>query len=789
MMRRLTLFCLMHFYVVFLQAPYEEITHCSSSYEYDVAGNPIGLKIQMRQIVVPVVDGMRMEWQKEERVVEQIFSIHNQTKIEETENSPSVQIIKSEAEPYRLQQARSSSLLFHKQQEIGFFSSVKMMPHQATAFESMSNHDVMMAVLYDRYCRAWYHMSSSQKYNMMGLGYEKFEQKLLSDQSLQDCAVWELWREYKDKRLWNVGDQKQIREQSICRELGQRQKNRQQEIEELFSKKVQQEKYKAEQKLLQAHQEKRLIKGKAVQASYESLKQFSQEHGIVCDEFLQTGDCALEASRLHCYEQYEMHYELDDQTRGYLLYKNIDYAELELFVGTDLQQEFHAQTCKIFKDAAQLQSKMFYESELLTGASLFSVAAYETNKQELTAATGALCWAGAQLTKYVAITIDIAQRYGLAVMQGVVESGVDFVHMVTSPCETLCGIGTMLYLILEIAAFEQAAMDFSHDAKVVALAQQRRDQISNGLHQLVVHCKNMDGPARVKALTKFGADFVVPGKIIGACAYLLGGACSRAKGLRNIKNAMSMLVEDLGAEQALEYAVESVGKIANEEGAFTEITAEFLEVENQLSKVNRAARPLKAIVDEIRNVYNGVIPFDRPDLYEEINLALREIMEKINKPVAQALISKYKSKFVEGKNVQMNWSHVTSCGFNLKKYGSKQAFEILLEVSHESGVCALLQDAGIVKITKVEKLYSGCCKYTLENSFNGKVFEKTEFPVGWSAEKILQSGWNIYEDYSVVTDLARDGKLSKVGLVDNVAVKVVATNHPTDCNIITIYPC
>lgn len=736
-----------------------------------------------------MIDGMRMEWQKEERVVEKLFPIHNQTKIGACDDLLPVEKTKPIVASFHQKQAVPIRPLPTQKQSSKFYTDIRMAPHQATTFESMSNREIVAAIFYDRYCLTWYHMNSSQKYKMMGLNYKKFEQQLLSDKTLLDWSVWELWNEYKDTRLWNLGNQKGIHEESIRSALENREKDKNQEIEALFAKIAQQEKVKAEQELLQIYREKRVKKGTFIQIDYELLKRFSKDHEIICGEFLQNYDQALETSQLQNYEQQDIHYELDNQTRGYLSYKNIDYKEFENFIGTNLQQAYHAQTCKIFKDAARLQSKIFHDSDLLTGACHIGVAAHEANKQERTAATGALCIIGSKLVKYTAESIEITQRYGLAVAEGVIESATDFFHMLANPFETLCGIGKMIYFVLDTLALEETAADFSHDPKIVALAQQRRAEISNGLHLLVEHVQNMDGPARVKAITKFGADFVIPGKITSACARLLGGVCVQARELRKIENVMSILWEDLRAEQAFEFAAQGAGKIVHEEGAFTEILTEFFEAENQLSKASQIPRSLKTIVNEIRNVHNGVIPFDRIDLYEEVNLILKEIMAKINKPISKSVRQKYISRFIDNKNVQMNWEHVTSCGFNLNKRNNKGFFEILLEINHESGVCALLQEAGIVKIKKMEKLPNGCCKYLLENSFNGKIFEKTEFPLGWSFEKIMESGWNIYEKSSLAFDIDRDGKISKVASIDNVLIKIIATNHATDCNIITIYPC
>jgi len=204
---------------------HEETTRYTSSYSCDNAGNPVAFKVSMHQILVPIVDGMRLEIQKEERFVEQEFPIHNQTRIQEDRTTPSFQIKKPDLVPSYQKQQNNNTSSSSSHQGSGFYSQIKIVPHQPTAFELMSNDQILELIKYDRYCRIWYHMTSSQKYKMMDLGYKKFEEKLLSDQTLQDWAVLELWNEYKNKRLWNIGEQKQIHEESIKHALEKRQNN------------------------------------------------------------------------------------------------------------------------------------------------------------------------------------------------------------------------------------------------------------------------------------------------------------------------------------------------------------------------------------------------------------------------------------------------------------------------------------------------------------------------------------------------------------------------------------
>ena len=90
----------------------------------------------------------------------------------------------------------------------------------------------------------------------------------------------------------------------------------------------------------------------------------------------------------------------------------------------------------------------------------------------------------------------------------------------------------------------------------------------------------MDGPARVKALTKFGSVFVIPGKMIGACTHILGTACVKARGLRTLEGVAGMMVDDFAIAEAVAAASEIEG------GVLQHAVTEFGQAESLHSKMN-----------------------------------------------------------------------------------------------------------------------------------------------------------------------------------------------------------
>ena len=87
---------------------------------------------------------------------------------------------------------------------------------------------------------------------------------------------------------------------------------------------------------------------------------------------------------------------------------------------------------------------------------------------------------------------------------------------------------------------------------------------------------NSTGPERVEAITLFGADFVVPGKIIHAVGGICGAVRSQTKIMRTLEGAAFVLADELGFEevsQELILATEQL-EVAAQENIANNLAAE-----------------------------------------------------------------------------------------------------------------------------------------------------------------------------------------------------------------------
>lgn len=92
---------------------------------------------------------------------------------------------------------------------------------------------------------------------------------------------------------------------------------------------------------------------------------------------------------------------------------------------------------------------------------------------------------------------------------------------------------------------------------------------------------------------------------------------------------------------------------------------------------------------------------------------------------------------------------------------------------HLAGSTESLAAKGIIKIVEKKILSADCIEYNFQDLVTGKPFTKTEFPVHWNYEKLVQSCWEIYENPLSVEKLAKDGKFSREGLLDGCKMQVV----------------
>lgn len=545
--------------------------------------------------------------------------------------------------------------------------------------------------------------------------------------------------------------------------------------------------------------EKKIVENQKAEQKIKSAKEQHDKKLIFCnqnvpDTLWHLRDKALQNSELAHYKKHEQKYILDAQTCGYLYAKNIDYHEYEHCCGTSLQQEYHKEMCDLLTQAAQIDAKLVYNSHLVNQGCLFVDAAHESNTlhtaehKKRNDVVEALYCVAHRLVCGVQDICNRPQEYVKAMISGVVESGCDFVHMFRHPIDTVAGLGSIVFYVLETSAISQAALYHPSKQNLVNL-QKRTELIVYGLQKLQQHVAAMDGPDRVKAITKFGADFYVPGKITKAALGMFGVVCVQAKEMRTIEGVASMFGDDAAVSQAVQSAAEI------EQGVAEQILNEFIQAETQIAKANRVVRSLRIVVDEIQSL-GGIIPFDRVDLLNEAKAVMAQVMETVNGVIDKKLIKDLGSRVVvkNGSRVQenMNIKHVLQFEWRFEK--SKKAGGYVLDITggHLAGGCEQLEKFGIVKIINKKLLSTGAIEYSMENLATKRQFIKTTFPKDWDSKKIIEAAWKIYESGY---DKSLDEVCYKVGAFEGFNMSIIlqyitkTSNKSIDvCNVVTVLP-
>ena len=330
-------------------------------------------------------------------------------------------------------------------------------------------------------------------------------------------------------------------------------------------------------------------------------------------------------------KQYHKKYRLKSLTAGYLLSQNISPESYEYFTGNAIQQQYHGEMCDMLEHIAKMKLKG-HESYLLSHATDFIKASHETNQKNYVVPTGIGCLIA---QKFVEVA-QLSYRYINAVVGGVVESGKDFVHMVLHPQQTVKDMSKLIYYFVETVALAEAWAEIPNDQRTTEQWNRRMDKIGIALCTLKNDFTALDGPGRVKALTRFGADFIIPDKIIAACGHVVAGVNSHGK----------RLLADV-IKCATEKNIPLVN-VAGELGAAVDIELskqllqEFMQVDKELAPVQNLARSLQAVVKDVQAL-GGVIPYHRTDLLNEFNDLLIALKNELKFPVREKLKKLYPS--------------------------------------------------------------------------------------------------------------------------------------------------
>jgi hypothetical protein len=159
-------FVVLFFLQISLIAKQEEvISSVSHSYEYDQYKNPIKLTIITTQTKIPVINNQSVFQLQEVYRCTQELSIQPDGNLQEIGSC--CQDIGSTIDLSLSHKNQNISHSLLDQYQSGLYVDARLVPHDYSAFECMSNQDLFKAILYNRYCKIHYQMKSTEKINFM----------------------------------------------------------------------------------------------------------------------------------------------------------------------------------------------------------------------------------------------------------------------------------------------------------------------------------------------------------------------------------------------------------------------------------------------------------------------------------------------------------------------------------------------------------------------------------------------------------------------------------------------
>ena len=751
----------------------------------DSFGNPCKLIVDLYATHIPVVDGIKLLHQSTYYQGRYEYDIADYT----IASKPVTSNIKSCKSDYVLPEVvyQAQSQLSQQKKESGWFVRARQIPHEPGFFESMSNEQLEQYVQYCQYCKLMYGMDVCAKQKLLSQSAKKFEKELLENNGLSTKAIRQLLDEYlschKKEKKENIELQ-----QSVMAEV----RSREQQELAVVKKRVEQElkqQRNIEQKKLEAQKE-------------ETYKEYvAEQHKQIKDELYwldlpkglqEERDQALWQSELEGYRQYQQLYELDPLSCGYLQAKGIKFRQYESCYGTALQQQYHQEIVELIKDLAYQELHLKNKTCFFDHSMNFVQATEELNRKNSITSAGIVSWIASTLCQIGKEFCLHPWDYIKAVGQGSVDSVVDVAHMMTHPGELIYGLGQMLYFAIETAAIAEAMADYPIEAKDAF--DQRYELITTGLKAIKKDFLDLDGPARIRSLTKFGSDFLVTPKLMHACGGLLSGAASKLKKAALEKSGFDLLTE-LGLEKSsLQELMQHTKELepAVEHGVAKRATAEFMEAEKVIGGASGLASviaQLKDVMKRAQKVLNkdGAIPLAHKKIKDELKFVLNALEKELKHVELEKLRRLYGQKKIDNKVARMALDHILNFEFNVEKYNAVQGYVVEVSGGHLSGVCEALEQTGLVEIVGKKTYPNGVVDYRLKNSLNGLIFKevKSVFPQSWGAEKILKATWEVYEDTSLKIKDAKGGKLSKIKVIDGVEIAIYWSEKGKDSQLLS----
>lgn len=428
------------------------------------------------------------------------------------------------------------------------------------------------------------------------------------------------------------------------------------------------------------------------------------------------------------------HIELSPQAQAYLKLHELSPEIYKACYGTKLQQQVHTEVCNLFEIIAQEQSKILYKSAFLDIGTQCADASFWSNQFEAPSLAMGLLDLGSACCKLGSWVADQTALYSKAIADGVIESAVDVVHMVSHPVETITNFAQAAYFVAETLSLYNPELLLEYPEIFEPLRKERQQLICSMVSAGIDNFNNSDGPERIKITTKFVSDCIFQHKALQAFGAVAGVLRTQVRSMRAIEFVSDVVEHELvyaGVAEKIVQAAEEL-EIVVQKSAVDEILNLSAKSENAICK-NSIQSSVKGFSEELALITQQNITQNIKNIMKRSLSEIKELAAKYSK------ISIEMEGFLQDMLIDIEHIFIPEVKPRWKydPIVQRRTLDEFFISGWHHGYLEQFEQAGLFKITK-KVLKNDCIYVEYSWDYGKKIMKKTLFPDHWTKQQIIE---------------------------------------------------
>tara|TARA_Y100000588_G_C14244214_1_gene920735 strand:- start:241 stop:2190 length:1950 start_codon:yes stop_codon:yes gene_type:complete len=561
-----------------------------------------------------------------------------------------------------------------------------------------------------------------------GVGVKQFEELMSNEWSmivrklmqtaLDDEKIWNLWKAYKKKRIWDFGWKDDI-EYALKQALKKRQKQKENQ---------QRLKHEQEQKKQKYYQ----------QVYHANIIEFSDEQS----PYFHERQLALQQTQQEGYQQHEKSYDVGSDVQA-LGAKPEQFKKLS---GTLFQHQLFKEIAQCYKKTAkivfehQIRNSIFVPSILEFAQSSFQAVGCE--QLALAMQLNDLC--------------DTLAETSLSFCKGAIGSMCNFVDTYVLHLDrTVASIGKIMMSVGEaMIAADPTEFGTSYYTEVFEREHCNDARyVQDAMNQCKMWYQNSSFQEKVQTGTEFVTDLAVLPILLHKISSGCWGLISRARDLRALENSAALVEEFGGVVEEIVQASQPEKKIVTTIGELEEFMVSFTEAEstNVVKQAANVSSKSSISFDQVvkRLVQEGA-PFENSQFQKEI---LIHFNEQFCKKKLVNWCDKFQNLYKDfqiifnnnNKKLTCDLEHILTCNLKFKLNKSTGLIEGRVVGCHYGGIFESLKTNNVIQLIEECTLPCGGKGLAYKHKFGNIPEYKSIFSSSLSQEEIMQKILEVVE--------------------------------------------